>query len=74
MDNGFIVSIFGIVSGLLLWGIKALISAVYENTMAIKVLTNRMEEIVRRTNRIPHLEKEILESKIELERLRHELA
>ncbi len=51
-----------IISGLLLWGLQALIKAVFDNTRALDKLTIRLEELTKETGKIPRLERLIGEA------------
>lgn len=45
--------------GLTSYGIKKLIHTVFENTVAIKVLTEKLEDLEKKTEAIPKLEKDV---------------
>jgi hypothetical protein len=46
-------------SGLLLWGLKALIAAVVKNTSELAVLSSKIDGIMRNNDKIPKLEADV---------------
>lgn len=58
-----IISILGslgtIMTGLIVWGLKALVGAVIKNTQEMAVLNSKIESIMKNAEKIPELEKDI---------------
>lgn len=48
-----------VVGGLLLWGLKSLISAVYKNTHEMAILNSKIQDIVTKTDKISKLQEDV---------------
>lgn len=48
--------------GMLAWGVKVLITAVFDNTVAIKVLNEKIGELVKYYSRTEKLENDVTEA------------
>ncbi len=47
------------VGGLIVWGLKNLISTVFENTIALKVVSEKLNEVNKTIDKIPELERDL---------------
>jgi hypothetical protein len=58
-----LIIIFGaigtVVSGLLVWGIKVLISTVFSTAVQIKILNNNLENLTKSYDQIDQLKKDV---------------
>ena len=58
-----LIAIFGslgtIFTGLIVWGIKALVGATFENTKQLAVLSNKLETLVDKTDSIGKIKEDL---------------
>ena len=61
MEEKILVGIIAVFGGLFLFGIKAMVTATFQNTVAVKLLTSKIDEIVKNQEEIPEMKKDIKE-------------